>query len=96
MLKFWLYVLVLVVLCVLGLTIGSANESVVTFDFLFVQAQLSLGMVMVIGIIVGIVIGIYLSLYFIFKMWGKAMSAKAEVRRLTKTSAEVQAAQAKS
>lgn len=92
MLKFWLYVLVLVVFCVLGLTIGSANESMVTFDFLFVQAQLSLGMVMVVGIIVGIVIGIYLSLFFILKMWGKTLSAKAEVRKLTKA-AEAQAAQ---
>lgn len=82
MLKFWLYVLVLVVLCVLGLTIGSANETMVEFDFLFVQTKLSLGMVMVVGMVVGIVIGIYLSLFFILKMWGKAINAKSEVRKL--------------
>lgn len=82
MVKFWLYVIVLVVLCVLGLTVGSANESQVTFDFLVVQLQLSLGMVMVVGIVVGIIIGLYISLLFSFKLMSRASSAKAEAQRL--------------
>lgn len=82
MLKFWLYVIVLVLLCVLGLTVGSANESMVTFDFLVVKMQLSLGMVMVAGIVLGVLIGLYISLLFSFKMWSKASGAKSEAREL--------------
>ncbi|MBU3845151.1 MAG: DUF1049 domain-containing protein [Candidatus Anaerobiospirillum pullicola] len=81
MLKFWLYVIVLVILCVLGLTVGSANESLVTFDFLFVKLQLSLGMVMVVGIVIGIIVGLYISLLFSLKMWAKAQGAKSEAKR---------------
>ena len=84
MLKFWLYIIVLVRLCVLGLTIGSANESIVTFDFLFVKADLSLGMVMVVGLVVGIVIGLYISLWFSLKMWTRACGAKSEAKRAKK------------
>ena len=84
MLKFWLYIIVLVLLCVLGLTIGSANESIVTFDFLFVKADLSLGMVMVVGLVVGIVIGLYISLWFGLKMWTRACGAKSEAKRAKK------------
>lgn len=82
MLKFWLYVIVLVLLCVLGLTVGSANESMVTFDFLVVKMQLSLGMVMVAGIVLGVLIGLYISLLFSFRMWSKASGAKSEAREL--------------
>ena len=84
MLKFWLYIIVLVLLCVLGLTIGSANESIVTFDFLFVKADLSLGMVMVVGLVVGIVIGLYISLWVSLKMWTRACGAKSEAKRAKK------------
>lgn len=82
MVKFWLYVIVLVVLCVLGLSVGSANESQVTFDFLIVKLQLSLGMVMVVGIVLGILIGLYISLLFSVRMLARASSAKAEASRL--------------
>ncbi len=84
MLKFWLYIIVLILICVLGLTIGSANESMVTFDFLFVKAELSLAMVMVVGIVVGIIIGLYISLLFSVKMWARAQGAKSEARRAKK------------
>ena len=84
MLKFWLYIIVLVLLCVLGLTIGSANESIVTFDFLFVKADLSLAMVMVVGLVIGIVVGLYISLFFSLKMWARACGAKFEAKRAKK------------
>ena len=84
MLKFWLYIIVLVLLCVLGLTIGSANESIVTFDFLFVKADLSLAMVMVVGLVIGIVVGLYISLFFSLKMWARACGAKSEAKRAKK------------
>ena len=84
MLKFWLYIIVLVLLCVLGLTIGSANESIVTFDFLFVKADLSLAMVMVVGLVIGILVGLYISLWFSLKMWTRACGAKAEAKRAKK------------
>ncbi len=84
MLKFWLYIIVLILFCVLGLTIGSANESIVTFDFLFVKADLSLAMVMVVGIVVGIIIGLYISLVFTMKMWARAHSAKSEAKKVKK------------
>ncbi|MBU3827023.1 MAG: DUF1049 domain-containing protein [Candidatus Anaerobiospirillum merdipullorum] len=82
MLKFLLYILVLIVIAVLGLTIGSANETVVAFDFLFVKANLSLGMVLVIGIICGIVIGLYIASLFCLKVWFKAHGSRVEVKRL--------------
>ncbi len=84
MLKFWLYIIVLILLCVLGLTIGSANEAMVTFDFLFVKADLSLAMVMVVGIVVGIIIGLYISMLFSVKMWARAQGAKSETKRIKK------------
>ncbi|HIV56026.1 MAG TPA: LapA family protein [Candidatus Anaerobiospirillum stercoravium] len=84
MLKFWLYIIVLVLLCVLGLTIGSANESIVTFDFLFVKADLSLAMVMVVGLVIGILVGLYISLWFSLKMWTRACGAKSEAKRAKK------------
>ena len=84
MLKFWLYIIVLVLLCVLGLTIGSANESIVTFDFLFVKADLSLAMVMVVGLVIGILVGLYISLCLSLKMWTRACGAKSEAKRAKK------------
>lgn len=84
MLKFWLYIIVLILLCILGLTIGSANEAMVTFDFLFVKADLSLAMVMVVGIVVGIIIGLYISMLFSVKMWARAQGAKSETKRIKK------------
>ncbi|MDO4676849.1 MAG: LapA family protein [Anaerobiospirillum succiniciproducens] len=88
MLKFWLYVIVLILFCILGLTIGSANESIVTFDFLFVKADLSLAMVMVIGLIVGIIVGLYISLVFTMKMWARAHNAKSEAKKVKKEAAK--------
>lgn len=84
MLKFWLYIILLILFIVLGLTIGSANDSIVTFDFLFVKTELSLAMVMVIGLIVGIIVGIYLSLIVIMRMWAKTRVTKAELKRFKK------------
>ncbi len=81
MLKFWLYIIVLIAFCILGLTIGSANETMVTFDFLFVKTELSLAMVMVVGIVIGILLGLYISLIFCMKMWARAHGAKSEAKR---------------
>ncbi len=88
MLKFWLYIIILIAICALGLTIGSANETVVAFDFLFVKANLSLGMVLVVGIICGIIIGLYLASLFCLKVWFKAHRSRAEVKRLRRQEQE--------
>lgn len=80
----WLYIIVLIIICALGLTVGSLNDSVVTFDFLVFKAQLSLAMVMVTGVVIGILIGLYLALLFCLKVWAKSLSVKAELRRLKK------------
>lgn len=84
MLKFWLYILVLIAVCILGLSIGSANDVPVTFDFLFVKTEISLGMVLVIGIIAGMVIGLYMASWFCLKVWFKSRGSKATAKRLQK------------
>lgn len=93
MLRFWLYVIVLAILCVIGLTIGSANDVSVDFDFIFVKAQVSLATVLVIGVIVGIVIGLYLSLLLCLKFYMAARSAKSELKRFKKSIAKEQKSQ---
>ena len=42
MIKFWFYFIVLLFLAVLGLAIGSANDSKIMFDFLFVKQEITL------------------------------------------------------
>lgn len=84
MLKFWLYILVLIVVCILGLSIGSANDSVVTFDFLIVKTDLSLAMVLVVGVVIGVLIGLYLSSFLCLKMWFKARSSRSELKQQLK------------
>lgn len=91
MLKFWLYILVLLVICVLGLSIGSANESVVSFDFLIIKADMSLAMVLVCGVVFGIIIGLYISSIFCLKIWLKARSSNAQVKKLKKQEQKLQA-----
>ena len=90
MLKFWLDILVLIIMCILGLSIGSANDAVVSFDFLIVKTQLSLAMVLVVGVIFGIVIGLYISSFFCFKVWLKARGSKAEVKRMRRQEQQLQ------
>ncbi len=90
MLKFWLYILVLIVICILGLSIGSANDMTVTFDFLIVKTELSLAMVLVVGVIIGIIIGLYIASLFCLKLWIKARGSKAEVKRLHKREQQLQ------
>ncbi|MBO8415229.1 MAG: DUF1049 domain-containing protein [Proteobacteria bacterium] len=91
MLKFWLYILVLLVICVLGLSIGSANEALVSFDFLIVKTEMSLAMVLVVGVVFGIIIGLYISSIFCLKVWFKARSSHAQVKKLKKQEQKLQA-----
>ncbi|HAR79372.1 MAG TPA: hypothetical protein DCR21_00935 [Succinivibrionaceae bacterium] len=84
MLKFWLYLIFLVVLVVIGLTIGSANDAAVTFDFLVAKADLTVASVLVIGVIFGFVIGLYVSSMICFKFWRNAHSAKVALNRYKK------------
>ncbi len=81
MLKFWLYILVLILVCILGLSIGSANDSVVTFDFLIIKTELSLAMVLVVGVVIGVLIGLYISSLLCLKMWLKARRGRAELKK---------------
>lgn len=45
MIKFWFYVVVLLILAVLGLAVGSANDTFISFDFLFVKKEISVATV---------------------------------------------------
>ena len=47
MIKFWFYLVVLLILAVLGLAVGSANDTLISFDFLFVKKEISVATVLV-------------------------------------------------
>lgn len=90
MIKLSAYVLILVLICVIGLTIGSANDSLVTFDYLIAKSTISVANVFVVGIIVGLILGIYISLLFCLKMWAKARGARSEFKKYKKNEAKVE------
>ena len=76
MIKFWFYLVVLLILAVLGLAAGSANDTLISFDFLFVKKEISVATVLVIGVIFGFILGVYASLllclkYHIFRQSSK-------------------------
>ena len=68
MIKFWFYLVVLLILAVLGLAAGSANDTLISFDFLFVKKEISVATVLVIGVIFGFILGVYASLLLCLKM----------------------------
>ena len=84
MIKFWFYFIVLLFLAVLGLAIGSANDSKIMFDFLFVKQEITVATVLVIGVFFGFILGVYASLLLCIKLWFKANIAKASLNRLKK------------
>ncbi|MCR5535942.1 MAG: LapA family protein [Succinivibrio sp.] len=84
MLKFWIYAIFLILLAVIGLAIGSANDSQVTFDFLLLKTDVTVAFVLVVGIIFGVLLGFYISLLVCFKYWRQAHSAKAALNRYLK------------
>ena len=84
MIKFWFYFIVFVFLAVVGLAIGSANDAKVMFDFLFVQKEIPVASVLVIGVIFGFILGIYASLLLCLKLWFKEKSAKSALNKLKK------------
>ena len=55
MIKFWFYAIVMLLLIFIGLTVGSANDSMIVFDFLIVKANISVATVLVIGVGFGFV-----------------------------------------
>ena len=59
MIKFWFYAIVMLLLIFIGLTVGSANDSMIVFDFLIVKANISVATVLVIGVGFGFVLGVY-------------------------------------
>ncbi len=94
MLKFWIYTLFLIVLAVVGLALGSANDGQVTFDFLLLKVEVSLAFVLVVGIIFGVLLGFYIALLVCFKFWRQARSAKAALNHYLKEQKKEQKAQA--
>ncbi len=84
MLKFWVYVIFLVLLAAFGLTVGSANDTKVTFDFLFIKADVTVAFVLVIGIVFGLLMGLYISLLMCFRFWHQAHAAKAALKAYRK------------
>jgi len=84
MIKFWFYFIVFVFLAVVGLAIGSANDAKVMFDFLFVQKEIPVASVLVIGVIFGFILGIYASLLLCLKLWFREKSVKSALNKLKK------------
>lgn len=80
----WLYLIFLAILIALGIAIGAANSTLVTFDFLLFQTELSLALVMVVGLVVGIIVGLYIALFFCLKVWAKKISVSSELKRIKK------------
>ncbi len=84
MIKFWFYFLILIILAVIGLAIGSSNDSMVMFDFLFVKKEITVASVLVIGVIFGFILGVYSSLILCLKLWFRAKSAKSTMNKTKK------------
>lgn len=89
MLKIWIYFIVLVVLCVIGFAIGSANDGTVVFDFLFIKSQMSLATLFAIGIGVGVLLGVYISLLFCLRVFAKSLNLKSQLRQAKKQEAKL-------
>ena len=84
MLKKWLYAAILLVLFAIGLALGAFNETAVDFDFLFVKAQIPLGLTLIIGVIFGLILGLYMSFLMCFTYWRQARQARAQLRKVLK------------
>ncbi len=84
MLKRWIYGLLLLVLFGVGLALGAANDAVVTFDFLVVKMDVTLGTVLTCGVVFGLILGLYISFFLSFKYWRQARAAKSELKRTVK------------
>lgn len=84
MLKFWINLIVIVVIASFGLAIGSANDSTVFFDFLIIKADVSLATVLVVGVILGFILGLLGSLLLILKYWNRARSARSSLSKIRK------------
>lgn len=81
---YWLYLVLLILLVIIGLTIGSVNSNLVMFDFLLFKVELSLAMVLVVGIAVGIVVGLYISLIYSLRVWRKNVALKSKLAKIRK------------
>ena len=84
MVKFWIYVVILVILGALGMIVGAANDAKVTFDFLIVSVEVSLAGVFVMGSIFGLLIGLYIALVCSLKYWRQAVHARGELKACKK------------
>ena len=93
MLKFWIYTIFLIALAVIGLALGSANDSQVTFDFLLLKVNVSLAFVLVVGIVFGVILGLYIALLVCFKFWRQARNAKSALNHYIKEHKKEQKAQ---
>ncbi|NLK85413.1 MAG: LapA family protein [Aeromonadales bacterium] len=89
MIKFWFYIIVLVCLAVIGLTVGSANDSMVEFDFLVGRASVPVATVLVVGVAFGFVLGLYASLLLCLKFWVRERIAKSSLAKLKKQQNQV-------
>ncbi len=96
MIKFWFYFIVLIFLVILGLAIGSANDSAVIFDFLFVKKEISVATVLIIGVGFGFLLGVYASLILCVKLWFKATHAKSSLNKMKKEQNKLLALEKKS
>ena len=84
MIKFWFYLVALLILAVFGLAVGSANDTLISFDFLFVKKEISVATVLVIGVIFGFILGVYASLLLCLKMWYRAKKAQLSLNKAKK------------
>lgn len=84
MIKFWIYLIILVLIAVVGLAIGAANDSRIAFDFLIAKSEVSVAFVLVVGIIFGLLLGLYMSALICIRFWCQTRAAKAALSRYKK------------
>ena len=89
MIKFWINLVLIVLIVAVGLAIGAANDSSVFFDFLVVKADVSLATVLVVGVVFGFVLGLLGSILLILKTWNQARIARSNLAKLNKEVAKL-------
>ncbi|MGN1281319.1 MAG: LapA family protein [Succinivibrio sp.] len=84
MIRIWFYIALLLILAIIGLAIGSANDSLISFDFLIVKKDISVASVLVIGVSFGFILGVYSSCLLCIKLWYKEKVARLSLGKLKK------------
>ncbi len=91
MIKFWFYLFAVLFFCVIGLGLGSANDTQVTFDFLIVKYELPLAVVFIFGVLAGFIIALLIFAMVWLKMWFKVVKGRSDLKKALKEAAAAKA-----